>query len=356
MLTEVLNQIGELYPEPMEKAQKHLDGLIKPPGSLGVLEEMAVKLAGITGELAPDLSKKTVVVMAGDHGVTEHTISVAPVEVTAQMTRCFLKGLAGINVLGRHTGVEVKVVDMGIKEDLNLPGLIVKKVRPGTADFTLGPAMSREDAIKAILAGIEVAKDLIAAGSKVLITGDMGIGNTTPSAAILAVLMDIPVEQAVGRGTGINAEIFKKKIEVINKGIKINRPDKTDAVDVLSKVGGFEIGGLTGLILGAAAQRVPVVIDGFISTAAAMLAVTLKNEVRNFLFPSHLSEEPGHKLMMEYLGLTPYLNLKMRLGEGTGGVFGAFFLEAATKVMREMGSFASSEVSFLLEERMAKVF
>jgi len=352
MLTELLNQIGELYNEPMKKAQQHLDSLIKPPGSLGVLEEMAVKLAGITGELAPDLGKKTVVVMAGDHGVTDQGVSVAPVEVTAQMTRSFLKGLAGINVLARHTGVEVVVVDMGIRAELNLPGLMVKKVRPGTSDFTRGPAMTREEALQAIMAGAEVARDLIAQGSKVLITGDMGIGNTTPSAAILAVLMDLPVEQAVGRGTGINSEIMQKKIEVIKSGITINKPQKSDAVDVLSKVGGFEIGGLTGLILGAAAARVPVVIDGFISTAAAMLAVVLNSRVRNFLFPSHLSEEPGHRLMMEYLGLTPYLQLKMRLGEGTGGVFGAFFLEAATKVMREMGSFTSSEVSALLEERM----
>ncbi|NYE56359.1 nicotinate-nucleotide--dimethylbenzimidazole phosphoribosyltransferase [Carboxydothermus ferrireducens] len=353
MLTEVLNQIGELYPEPMEKAKRHLDSLIKPPGSLGVLEEMAVKLAGITGELAPNLSRKTVVVMAGDHGITEHGVSVAPVEVTAQMTRCFLEGIAGINVLSRHTGVEVKVVDMGVRAELNLPGLIVKKVRSGTSDFTQGPAMTREEALQAIMAGVEVARDLIAQGSKVLITGDMGIGNTTPSAAILAVLMDIPVEQAVGRGTGIKAEILQKKIEVIKKGLRINQPDKNDAVDVLAKVGGFEIGGLAGLILGAAARRVPVVIDGFISSAAAMLAVSLNSKTKNFLFPSHLSDEPGHKLMMEYLGLTPYLHLKMRLGEGTGGVFGAFFLEAATKVMREMGSFASSEVSALLEERMA---
>ncbi|HDP70688.1 MAG TPA: nicotinate-nucleotide--dimethylbenzimidazole phosphoribosyltransferase, partial [Actinobacteria bacterium] len=277
------SKIKPLDGEAMELAQKRLDSLTKPLGSLGVLEGLAKKLAGITGNPQPEIGKKTIIVMAGDHGVVEEGVSAFPQEVTPQMVYNFLNGGAGINVLAKHVGADVKVVDIGVAAPLEVSGLISRKIKMGTDNMTEGPAMSKDEAVAAIEAGIDVAEKEINEGVTILGTGEMGIGNTTPSSAITAVFGDISVEEVVGKGTGIDDDGLNQKINIIKKAIQINRPDPTDAIDVLAKVGGLEIAGLAGVILGAAANQIPVVIDGFISGAAALVASKIAPESVNYM-------------------------------------------------------------------------
>ncbi len=349
-LESVKGRIKPLDERAMELAQKRLDSLTKPLGSLGVLEEIAKKLAGITGNPQPKIGKKTVIVMAGDHGVVEEGVSAYPQEVTTQMVFNFLNGGAGINVLARHVGAEVKVVDVGVAAPLEALGLISCKVKMGTNNMAKGPAMSKEEAIKAIEAGIKVAEEVIKKGTDLLGVGDMGIGNTTPSSAILSVMGNLPVEEVVGRGTGINDERLKAKILAIKKAIEINKPNPEDALDVLAKVGGLEIGGIAGCIIGAAANRIPVVIDGFISGAAALIATGIVPETKDFMIASHVSAEQGHKKILELLGLKPILFMDMRLGEGTGATLAMNIVEAATKIVNEMATFQNAGVSEKVED------
>lgn len=344
-LNETISRITDLNKEAIKMAQQHLDMLTKPQGSLGVLEDIVKQLAGITGNPMPKLGKKVVIIMAGDHGVVEEGISAFPQEVTPQMVLNFLAGGAAINVLSRHAGAEIVCCDIGIAVDVEHHDLIVRKVRRGTNNMTKGPAMTRSEAIKAIEVGIEVAEEQIAKGASILATGDMGIGNTTPSSAILKVFTGCPIEKAVGRGTGLNDNGLARKAMVINRAIEINNPDPEDPIDVLSKVGGLEIGGLAGVILGGAAHKIPVVIDGFISTAAAMIAGKIEPKAINYMIASHVSEEPGHKLMLETLGLYPMLHMKMRLGEGTGAALALHIIDAATHVQSEMATFESAGVA-----------
>ncbi|MBI5101060.1 MAG: nicotinate-nucleotide--dimethylbenzimidazole phosphoribosyltransferase [Nitrospirae bacterium] len=345
-MKDTIGKISPVKEEFIEKAQKRLDNLTKPPGSLGRLEEIARRLVAITENMMPSLDKKAVFTFAGDHGVTEEGISAYPKEVTPQMVLNFLRGGAGINVLARHAGADVVVVDIGVDYDFgDVPGLLDMKVMRGTKNMAKGPAMTRDEAIKCVETGIEIANGYAKKGYKIFGTGDMGIGNTTPSSAIAAVLTGKPASEVTGRGTGISAESLGKKVAVIEAAIKLNRPDPGDAVDVLAKIGGTEIGGIAGVILGAASNRVPVVIDGFISTAGALIAYCMEPKTKDYMFAAHNSVEIGHKAMLEKIGLKPILDLDMRLGEGTGAALAMHIIEAGLKIYKEMATFGEAGVT-----------
>jgi nicotinate-nucleotide--dimethylbenzimidazole phosphoribosyltransferase len=345
-LIDLISTIEPLDTASMQAARKRQDILTKPQGSLGRLEDLSIQVAGITGKPTPTLKHKVVIVMAGDHGVVAEGVSAYPQEVTPQMVLNFLRGGAAINVLARHAGARVVVVDMGVAADLPTnPGLIVRKIGYGTGNIARGPAMDREQAIEAIEAGANVVQEQITIGLDVLATGDMGIGNTTPSAAIAVALTGRPVEEIAGRGTGLDDTGLQRKINAIRRALEINQPDPQDGLDVLAKLGGFEIGGLVGAILTAAANRRPIVMDGFISTAAAMIAVRLAPAVRDYLIAAHTSQEYGHHAMMTWLGVSPLLDFKMRLGEGTGAVLAVSLVEAACKTLAEMATFGEAGVS-----------
>jgi len=346
-LEKILQQIQPLDESAMQTARARQDTLTKPRGSLGRLEELSIQLAGITSNPLPTFQHKTVIVMAADHGVTREGVSAYPAEVTPQMVLNFLRGGAAINVLARQANARVVVVDMGVAVKVDDPTgqLIQQRVGAGTANLAQGPAMTREQAEESIQSGIDVASEEISKGADILATGDMGIGNTTSAAAIACTLMNEPPEKIAGRGTGVDEDGLKRKISVIARALELNRPDSSDALDVLSKVGGFEIGGLAGVMLASAATRKPVVIDGFISTAAAMIAVSLAPAAREYMIAAHVSQERGHKLMLEWLGLNPLLDLKMRLGEGTGTALAFHLIEASTRILCEMATFGEAGVS-----------
>jgi nicotinate-nucleotide--dimethylbenzimidazole phosphoribosyltransferase len=344
-IDNLVNKIGALDKNAMDQAADRLNSLTKPIGSLGVLEDLVIQLAGITGNVMPRVANKMVVVMAGDHGVVEEGVSAAPQSVTPQMVHNFLNGGAAINVLARCAGAQVKVVDVGVADQtLRHPSLISRKVRPGTANMTKGPAMSREEARQAIKIGADIAESETNQGINLLATGEMGIGNTTPSSAILAAYSHTDLSRLVGPGVGLNDDGMQKKINAIEKALQVNQPDANDPIDVLSKVGGLEIAAMAGLILGSAVCRVPVVIDGFISGAAALIAYKIAPAAKNYMIASHLSEEPGHKVMLDAIGLEPMLRMRMRLGEGTGAALAFNIIEAATRVMREMATFEEAGV------------
>jgi nicotinate-nucleotide--dimethylbenzimidazole phosphoribosyltransferase len=345
-LQNIIAQIKPLDEAAMQAARSRQNLLTKPPGSLGRLEELSIQAAGITANPRPRLGHKVVLVMAGDHGVAAEGVSAYPQAVTAQMVANFLNGGAAINVLARHVGARVVVVDMGVASDLpGQTGLVVRKIGHGTENIARGPAMSRQQAIQCLEAGAEIFQEQMAAGLDMLGTGEMGIGNTTPSAAIAAALTGRAVEEIAGRGAGVDESGMRRKIEAIRRALEINQPDPRDGLDLLAKLGGFEIGGLAGAILSAAANRRPVVIDGFISTAAAMIAVCLAPAVRPYLIAAHTSLERGHHLMMDWLGVKPLLDLQMRLGEGTGAALAMSLIEAACKTLDEMATFGEAGVS-----------
>jgi nicotinate-nucleotide--dimethylbenzimidazole phosphoribosyltransferase len=292
------------------------------------------------------VQKKVVFTFAGDHGVTEEGVSAFPREVTPQMVFNFVEGGAAINALARHVGAEVIVVDMGVDYEFKpMNGLLLKKIGRGTANFAKGPAMSRQEAIRCLETGIELAASCRDAGIDLVGTGDMGIGNTTPSAAIAAVFTGLSVPQVTHRGTGIDDAALAHKIRVIEEGLRVNGPDPADPVDVLAKVGGYEIGGIAGLIIGCAALGIPVVVDGFISTAGAMIASELHPHVRDYLFAAHRSVEIGHAHMLERIRLRPMLDLDMRLGEGTGAALAMGLIEAALCTLREVKTFDEAGVA-----------
>jgi len=330
----------------MAEARARQDQLTKPPGSLGKLEELSIQLAGIQGRPIPQIRHKAIITMAGDHGVVAERVGNWPQEVTAQMVYNFLSGGAGINVVTHQTGARIIVVDMGVATDLEpSPQLLSRKIAPSTQNMALGPAMTNEQAVQAIEAGIEIVTAEAAKGLDIVGTGDMGIGNTTASSAICAVMTGKPIAEVTGRGTGITDEQLIHKIEVINRALAVNRPNPKQPLDVLAKVGGFEIGGLVGVMLGAAAHRIPIVIDGFISGAATLIATALSPELKDFLIAAHVSAEAGHQLLLKHLGLKPLLDLGMRLGEGTGAALGIFLSETAARVLAEMSTFAEAGVS-----------
>ena len=342
----IIKMIKPLDRGAMAEARTRQDMLTKPQGSLGRLEELSVQLAGIRGKPIPQVRHKAIIIMAGDHGVVAEGVSLFPPKVTAQMVYNFLNGGAGINVIARQAGARIIVVDVGVATELEpSPQLLSRKVDFGTQNMSLGQAMTLEQAVKAIETGIEVVTAEVAKGLDIVGTGDMGIGNTTASSAICAVMTGRPVAEVTGRGTGITARQLEHKIKVIDRALAVNRPNPEQPLDVLAKVGGFEIGGLVGVILAAAAHRIPVVIDGFISGAAALIATGLAPGLKDYLIAAHVSAESGHGLMLKHLGLKPLLDLDMRLGEGTGAALGVFLAEVAARVLAEMSTFAEAGVS-----------
>lgn len=349
-LKDILQGIEPTDQNWLDRAQAHTAQLVMPPRALGRLHDISERLCGIQQSMQPSLSTKAIVVMAGDHGIAGDGVSAYPQEVTGAMVQTFLVGGAGINAFSRQIGADVWVVDMGIIPELdagsmpNAERLLVKKIAAGTQNFTKGPAMSRQEAQLAIETGFEVAANLFKSGVDILGTGDMGIGNTTPSAAIGAVVTGAALEDMVGRGTGVDDDGLVRKIASIRQGIELNVPEQSDGLGVLSKVGGFEIGGIAGLVLAGAYYRRPVVIDGFISTAGALIADCLCPHVRDYLFAGHCSEEPGHKIMLRHLAVAPILDLGMRLGEGTGGALAMGVIEAAARMFREVMTFEQAGV------------
>lgn len=347
-LQKLTASISDLNEDTMAQIQVRLDSLTKPQGSLGQLEHIAKQLGGIQQTSWPKINKKAVLIMAGDHGVVEEGVSAYPQEVTPQMVYNFLNGGAAISVLSRQANAEIFCTDVGVAFPLE-GNVIHKRVANGTRNMTKGPAMTRQEALQALLVGAEVADEKIRAGYNLLATGEVGIGNTTPSSAIVAILTNSSIETVIGRGTGLDdAGLIRKRL-AIEKAFEINQPDSTDALDVLAKVGGLEIAAIAGSILQAAASRVPIVIDGFISTAGALIAAKLAPKCTAFMIPSHGSVEPGHCKALAGLGLDPLLNLNMRLGEGTGAVLTFHLVEAALHILEEMSTFADAGVSEKLE-------
>lgn len=328
------------------EAQRALDRLTKPAGSLGRLEELARRLSGMSGRFPPQAGRCVIFTLAADHGVAAEGVSAYPQIVTAQMVENFLRGGAAVNVLARHVGAAVVVADLGVATPLPAhPELVSRRIGPGTRNMTKGPAMTREEALAAIEVGVELVEAERGHGLDVIGTGEMGIGNTAVASAVVAALTGAPAASVTGSGTGVDELGRLRKIAVIERALAINRPDPDDGIDVLAKVGGFEIAGLCGVILAGAAWRIPVILDGFIAGAAALAAVRLKPDSRHYLIASHRSPEPGHGPVLHALGLEPYLDLHMRLGEGTGSALCIGLTQAAAKIMSEMATFKSAGVS-----------
>jgi nicotinate-nucleotide--dimethylbenzimidazole phosphoribosyltransferase len=345
-LESYLARIEPLNAEFFEKAQERLDKLTKPQGSLGRLEDFAKRYVAIKGNLRPRIDRKVILTLAGDHGVTEDNVSLYPREVTPQMVYNFIRQGAAINVLAGFIGARLYVVDMGVDHDFEpTEGLIVKKIAKGTRNITKGPAMTREQALQAVMAGIEIVESAKTEGADIIGVGDMGIGNTTPSSAIIAALSGASPKDVTGRGTGLNDDGLERKTKVIETALQVNRPDPKDPLDVLAKLGGFEIAGITGVTVGAAAYRIPIVADGLISTAGILIATEMSPKIKEYIFPSHSSVEIGHRVMLDRIGITPFLDLSMRLGEGTGAALGIQLVEAAVKIYNEMATFEQAGVS-----------
>jgi nicotinate-nucleotide--dimethylbenzimidazole phosphoribosyltransferase len=347
LLADTTSAIGPLDAEAVSQARDRQQALTKPAGSLGVLEDVSVQLAGLAGECPPPLPEPAVVaVFAADHGVHAQGVTPWPQEVTAQMVANFLASGAVVNAIAAQAGADVCVVDVGVAADLPAaPGLLPRKIRPGTADMTAGPAMSRAEAERAVEVGIETARDLVAAGHNCLLTGDMGIANTTASAALIAAFTGADPEQVTGRGTGIDDPTWQRKVEVVRRALDRHQPDPADPLGVLAAVGGLEHAALAGFILGGAALRVPVVLDGVIACAAALAARALAPDAVAGLLAGHLSTEPGARRALDALGLRPLLDLGLRLGEGSGAVLALPVVAAAARVLREVATFDSAGVS-----------
>lgn len=343
---ETIQSIQPLDQAAMQAAQERQNSLTKPPGSLGRLETLSIQVAGITGHARPSIKEKAVITCAGDHGVVAQGVSAFPQEVTPQMVLNFLNEGAAINVLANHVGARVTVLDVGVATDVPPhPKMVVRKVAYGTADMTQGSAMTTAQAIQSIEAGIQTVQDEIERGLSIVATGEMGIGNTTPSSAIVTAITGAPVAEVTGRGTGIDDRQLAHKIQVIERALEVNQPNPADALDVLTKVGGLEIGAIAGVVLGAAANRIPVVIDGFISTAGALVAGGLAPLARQYMIASHASVEIGHRVALNHLGLVPCLDFDLRLGEGTGAALVINIVEAACKILNEMATFESANIA-----------
>lgn len=343
MILPSISTINELCAEKARVRQQHLT---KPLGSLGMLEALSIQLAGITGNEHPCFCQKEVIIMAADHGITQQGVSAYPSDVTAQMVKNFLTGGAAVTVLARQANASVTIVDIGVNYDFeNISGLLHRKIARGTRNMLHESAMTRAQAEEAIQVGMDVVNQRVKQGMDLVATGEMGIGNTTPSTAITSVYTDLPVEKVTGRGTGLDDSGLRLKIKVISEVIAFHQPDPKDPLDVLTKIGGLEIAGLTGVILGAASHKIPIVVDGFISGVAALIAAEMLSTVTPFLIASHQSEEIGHAAVLQKLGLKPLLNLGMRLGEGTGSVLAFNLIDAATRILNEMATFEEAGVT-----------
>jgi len=344
MLDTYISQVKGLDTLAMEKARVRVDGLVKPPGSLGKLEEIAVQLTGIGGEMIYDVSKRCVVIMASDNGVVDEGVASAPQSVTHMMTLNFLKGITGVSVLAKQFNADLIVVDMGVNADINHPLINNKKIRKSTFNIAKGDAMTRDEAEQAILTGIEIAMETVKNGYKLIGAGEMGIGNTTTSAAVLCALTGIPAEQAAGKGAGLREDAYKRKVEVVRMAVLNNKPDPSDPIGVLAKVGGFDIAALAGVYIGGAVMRVPVVIDGFISMVAALAAARICPLAKDYMIASHASYEQGFSHAAKALGIEPCLNLSMRLGEGSGCPIMFAVIDAACAMIKNMGTFEQAAI------------
>ncbi len=352
LLDTTIERILPLDAAAIAAARARQDTLTKPQGSLGRLEELSAQLAGIQGQAIPEIRDKAIVTMAADHGVTAEGTSAYPQEVTAQMVLNFLGGGAGINVIAGQVGARVVVVDIGVVGPIEDGSgrLLSRKVMSGTRNMAAGPAMTMEEAVAAIETGIEIIAAEAEKGLDIVGTGDMGIGNTTASSAICSVMTGRPAAEVTGRGTGVDDGQLKHKITIIEKALAVNSPTPDRPLEVLAKVGGLEIGGLAGVMLGAAARRLPVVIDGFISGAAALIAAAMAPNLSGYLIAAHVSVEAGHRVLLDHLGLKPLLDLDLRLGEGTGAALGIFLSETSARILAEMATFGEAGVSEKSEE------
>jgi nicotinate-nucleotide--dimethylbenzimidazole phosphoribosyltransferase len=343
LLAETCERIVPVDPRIAANTQRLLDAKTKPRRSLGRLEDVACQIAAIRGTTAPGLPKKAIVVMGADHGVAAEGVSAFPREVTAQMMLNFASGGAAINVLARHANARVVLVDMGVAQPI--AGIRAERIGPGTRNFTRGPAMSRDDACHAVEVGIRVAREQAADGVTLIGIGEMGIGNTTAASALAAAFTGAPVDAVTGLGTGIDAAALTRKMSAIQRALEVNAPDPRDPIGTLAKLGGFEIAGLCGVVLGAAAARVPIVMDGFIASTAALCAVRIAPEAASYLLASHRSVEGGHRVVLGALGTKPLLDLEMRLGEGTGAALAMSLADAALRILEEMATFSSAGVT-----------
>ena len=342
---QVINDITIVNKEVGQEAQAHINNLTKPLGSLGDLERVAVTIAEITGEKFPDIFPPGVIVFAADHGVAEEGVSAYPQEVTAQMALNILQNGAGINVFTNAINGLIRLVDVGIKSDLQAEGMIVDKIAYGTKNFAKEEAMSREEAIRSIEVGMKAAKEIIESGAKLLIVGELGIANTTASSAVVAAITKRDVASLVGQGTGVVNEALAHKIAVVEQALQLHKPDQEDGLDILQKVGGFEIGAMAGAMLYAASRKVPILLDGFICTASALIASKLSQHVSAYMIGGHQSVEPGHAAALATLGKKPLIALELRLGEGTGAAIAYPIVQSAVKMIREMATFETANIS-----------
>lgn len=344
-LSNIIKGIEHINKEVLIEADKRMTSLAKPLKSLGKLEEISIKLAGITGKVKNNINKKIVIIMCSDNGVVDEGVASAPQSVTLSQTINFTKGLTGVAVLAKANNSDLMVIDVGINCDFNHPNVINKKIRKSTYNIAKGSAMTYEEAINAILIGIESVKKAKDNGYEIIGVGEMGIGNTSTSSAVLSALTNIKVEDVVGRGAGITDKAFIKKINVVKQAIEINKPVKEDPIDVISKVGGFDIAAMAGVFIGAAYYKIPVVIDGFISVVAALIAFRLNHKTREYMFTSHGSKEIGFNIAMEELSLSPILNLDMGLGEGSGCPLAFSIIDSACAIMNNMATFEEAEIN-----------
>ncbi len=345
-LQDIISKIENVDSKAAKEAQDYCVSLLKIPGSLGRIEDLAVQLSSITGKTKNNLDKKCIIMMSADNGIVAQNVSSAPQSVTVTMTECFSKMVTGVGVFARAANAKLYVYDIGVNGDINDKAVINKKIMRGTNDFSLGPAMSEEAALKAIFTGIEAVKTAIDDGYEVIGTGEMGIGNTSTSTAVICALSGAKVKDCVGSGTGmVNDEAMQNKIDVINRGLTINKPNPDDPVDVLAKVGGLDIAALCGVFIGCAYYKVPAVIDGYISSAAAYAAFKLCPKVRGYMIESHITEEVGYKVVKEQLNLKPMFDLNMRLGEGSGCPFTFFAIDCANSMMNNMYTFEQGMIS-----------
>lgn len=345
VLNSIISNIQDVNKEILREADERMTSLAKPLKSLGKLEDMAIKLAGITGKVKNKIDKRTVIIMSSDNGVVEEGVASAPQSVTLAQTINFTKGLTGVAVLAKANNTDLMVVDVGVNCDFDCPEVINRKIRKSTYNIAKGPAMSYEECVKAVLIGIDCVKEAKNKGYDIVGVGEMGIGNTSTSSAVLCALTDCKVDDVVGRGAGITDEAYIKKIRVVKKALEINELDKNNPLDAIAKVGGFDIAAMTGVFLGAAYYKMPVVIDGFISVVAALCAYRLNNKCRDYMFTSHASKEIGFKTAMSELGLSSILDLNMGLGEGSGCPLAFSILDSACAVMNNMATFEEAEIN-----------
>lgn len=341
---DFINKIRDLDKDIMKKSKERMDSLIKPIGSLGVLEDIAIQISGITGKVKNNINKKVTILMCSDNGVCEEGVASAPQIVTKTQTENFNKGITGVGALSKVNNSDLRVVDIGVLNDVNSNEVVHKKIRRGTWNIAKGPAMTRDEAVKAINIGFEQVRELVEAGYNLIGTGEMGIGNTSSTSAMLIVLSDSSIDKCVGKGAGLTDEALIVKRRVIKKAVELNNPNPNDPIEILYKLGGFDIAGLVGVFLGAAYFRVPVVIDGYISVVAALTASRINPLCKKFMIPSHVSKEEGYNIAIKELGLKPILNLEMRLGEGSGCPLAFNIIESALSVMNNMATFEQGKI------------